>query len=188
MRKRGFTIVEVSIVIFMIILLTSIVAPSLNSQQKSQAAIGIRQNFESVAQVARTQAIRQNRATVLKFNNEGQIGWDFLEEATTEDQIAQDEDANVQLGEVRNGVSPTSTTTFEQYQLNLEDVQQSEWLVGFYPDGTADKAYLQFTMDDQTFLFTVDPESGTTKVIQSTINDQEESEWPAGEIEQRVSQ
>ncbi|MFM9873600.1 MAG: Tfp pilus assembly protein FimT/FimU [Fimbriimonadaceae bacterium] len=186
MRRRGFTIVEVSIVIFMIILLTSIVAPSLHSLQRSQSDIGFRQNFESVAQVARSQAMRQNRATVLKFNNDGQIGWDFLEDPATEQQQTQDDNANIQLGEVRNGVSPTDETTFDTYQLNNEDVQQSEWQVGFYPDGTADNAVLQFTMGDQTFLFSVNPQSGSTTVRQGTIDDQTEYEWPAGEIEQRV--
>jgi Tfp pilus assembly protein FimT len=186
MRQRGFSIVEVSIVVFLIIMLTSIVAPSLGAILRGQAAIGFRQELESVAQRARTQAITNNRATVIKFNVDGQIGWDFLEEPVTDEQITRDDNANVGLGEVRNAVSPTANTSFDVYQLNKEDVQQSDWQVGFYPDGTADRAYLQFTMDDQTFVFVISPSSGTTRVIESTINDQAEQEWPAGEIEQRV--
>jgi len=186
MRQRGFSIVEVSIVVFLIIMLTSIVAPSLGAMMRGQAAIGFRQELESVAQRARTQAMRQNRATVIKFNIDGQIGWDFLEEATTDEQIAQDEDDNFELGQVRNGVAPTETTSFTTYELNRENVSQNEWQVGFYPDGTADRAYLEFTMDNQTFVLIVNPTTGTTRVSEGTINDQEEDEWPAGEIEQRV--
>ncbi len=186
MRRRGFSIVEVSIVVFLIIMLTSIFAPSLGAMMRGQAAIGFRQELESVAQRARTEAIRQNRATVVKFNTNGQIGWDFLEEATTDQQINQDANANVELGQVRNAISPTSDTAFATYELNKENVQQSEWQVGFYPDGTADRAFLEFTMGDLTYVFVVNPQSGSTRVIQSTISDQEEDEWPAGEIEQRV--
>ncbi len=186
MRRRGFTIVEVSTVIFLIILLAATVYPSIGAIQRSQAAIGFRQSVESIAQKARTEAIRQNRATALKFNADGQIGWDFIEDQT-EEQIANGADSDeLELGAVRDAIQPTPTTEMLTYELNRQDVSRDEWQVGFYPDGSADRAYLEFTQDDQTFLLIVNPQSGSTRIIQGTLSEQAEEVWEAGEIEQRV--
>lgn len=185
-RTRGFTIVDVVMVVFLITLLASTVYPAIGAIQKSQAAIGFRQSIESVAQKARTEAIQQNRATALRFNADGQIGWDFIEELT-EEQVANGEETDeLELGAVRDAIQPTDTTEFLTFELDRENVTREEWQVGFYPDGTADRGFLEFTQDDQTFVLIVNPESGSTRVSPGTLSEQEEDEWPAGEIEQRV--
>lgn len=182
MRNRGFTIVEVTLVVVIIAVVASAVFPSIAAIQRSQAAIGFRQALESVAQKARTQAIQQNRATKILLNNEGQVGWDYAEEAISETDTTEE----LELGQVRDPVQPTATTEFTIFEVNREDVNQGDWEVGFFPDGTADRAYLEFTMDDETFVLIVNPNSGSTRVIRGTIDEQTSNEWDAGEIERRV--
>ncbi|MBL8068199.1 MAG: GspH/FimT family pseudopilin [Armatimonadetes bacterium] len=182
--QRGFTIVEVVMVVFIIAILSFAIFPSITAIERSQKAMGFRNALESVAQKARNEAIHNNRATQLKFDTEGRIGWDYAEEAVTESQTANAPD--IELGAVRDPVDPTPTTEFTGYQLANDSVSKSDWLVGFYPDGSADRAYLEFTMDGQTFVLAVNPESGSSAVVQSTIDDQEETQWKAGEVERRV--
>lgn len=190
MRKlnRGFTIVEVVLVMVIIAIVASMIMPSFQAIQRSQAATGFRQGLESVAQKARTRAIRENRATHILFDSNGSIGWDFIEEAAVDPQTGESTgtETELELGQVRDPVQPTATTSFSTYELNREDVDQTDWQVGFFPDGSADRAYLEFTMDDQTFVLIVNNRSGSTRVVQGTIEDQTDDEWEAGEIERRV--
>lgn len=171
-------------VVFIIAILSFAIYPSITAIERSQKALGFRNSLESVAQNARNEAIHNNRATQIKFDNDGRIGWDYAEEAVTDAQTANEPE--IELGSVRDGITPTETTEFSGYQLTGATVTQSDWKVGFYPDGSADRAYLEFTMDGQSYVLTVNPESGSSAIVQSTISEQEKHEWPAGEIERRV--
>lgn len=189
-RNRGFTFVEMVLVIIMIIMFSVIVFPSVIAVQRSQAASGFRIGLENVAQIARRQAVLQNRATVLKFGSDNQIGWDYVEEPTetdtqSENRTVQEEDS-LELGQVRNGISTVENTEFTKFRRNKLDESQSEWQVGFFPDGTADRAVAEFTQDGRSYLLIISPLNGASSVVEGTLDDYEGEGWEAGEIERRV--
>jgi Tfp pilus assembly protein FimT len=184
-RQRGITIVDMVMVMFIITVITAIVTPSLAAIIRSQSDLSFRVGLESLAQKARAIAIREQRATSLTIDNEGRIGWDYAEDARTDDQ-ANDED-NLGLGEVRDPLSFPQSTEFREFQLNSESVSQDEWQVKFFPDGTADQAVAEFAQNEFVHLFTIQSATGATKVTPGNIDDLEETRWEAGQIEQRIT-
>jgi len=189
-RNRGFTFVEMVLVIIMVIMFSAIVFPSVIAVQRSQSASGFRIGLENVAQIARRQAVLQNRATVLKFGSNNEIGWDYVEDPVETDTQStnsntQQEDA-IELGQVRNGISLVENTEFTGYRRNELDESQSEWQVGFFPDGTADRAVAEFTQDGKSYILIISPLNGASNIVEGTLDDYEGEGWEAGEIERRV--
>lgn len=187
-RNRGFTIVEMSVVTIMVILFAAIVFPSVVAVQRSQAASGFRIGLENTVQIARRQAASQNRATVMKFGNDNELGWDFAEdplESSSEDSTTADED-DVELGQVRNGISLPENTEFIEFKRNKQTENQTEWQVKFLPDGTAERAVAEFTQDGKSYILIINPANGSSEVREGTMDDYDDEGWQAGEIEQRV--
>lgn len=188
-RNRGYTIVEMALVVIIIATVAAIAIPSMSAVQRGQSASSFRVGLENVIQTARQQAARQNRVTVVKFNSDNEFGWDFVEdqlESESESSANQDQD-NIELGQVRDGISIPQSTEFVEFRRNKTTENQSDWQVMFMPDGTAERAVAEFTQDGKSYLLIVYPKSGASEVREGTMNDYEEDDsWDAGELEQRV--
>lgn len=191
MRRRGFTFLEISVVVFLIILLSSLVLPSTVAVLRSQQALDFRVNLSALMQEARRQALESGRATTVRFGTENTVGWEFLddpdENATTDEELDREEERTIdQPDGLQQVVRPTESVSFTQFELDRETVDEANWRVGFYPDGTSDQAILEFEQDGQAFVLVVDPKSGIAKLQLGRRDEIEETEWEAGELERRI--
>lgn len=182
---RAFTFIEISVVVFLIILLSFLVLPSIVAAQRSQRAVNFRLELSNLMQEARRQALQQNRATVVRFASDGRLGWTFLDPRPDGAQEPQNPGEDIQDG-LRGLLSPAERTSFAAYRVGRADTNQSDWEAAFYPNGSSDRASLEFEQDGQAWTLTIDPDQGTAAVVRGTLQDIEENTWPAGEVERRV--
>lgn len=191
MRRRGFTFIEMIVVIFMLMLFTAMVYPSVTAVLRSQAASNYRTELITLTQKAREQALRTRRATVVKFDNAGRLGWDFAQDEITDVQgnplrSTGAEEQQLELGALRDPIDAPVGTDFHSYRVGRADVSQADFAARFYPDGTADRAYMELSQNGRIFLLAIDPTNGNAELREETLNEQTEDEWDAGELEQRV--
>ena len=173
-------------VIFLIILLASMVLPSLVAVIKSQDAAAFRLGVVSLMQQARKEAIQQNRAMTVRFDGDA-LGYQVAQGDEREDdatpQLGTAADENIALsGRLR----PYPGTRFTAFEISRESVAQDEFQVTFYPDGSADRAFMQFEIDEQAYLLSVDPMLGLTRLRPGRLEEVEDTTWEAGELERRV--
>ena len=66
MRQRGFTLIEMSIVVFLILLLVAMAAPSLKAYTVEAHLLGAGYTFKSEFLKARSMALKQNVYTAIR--------------------------------------------------------------------------------------------------------------------------
>ncbi len=189
--RRGFTFIEMIVVVFLLTLLTAMVYPSVTAALRSQAQSNFRTELVTLTQRAREQALRSRRATVVKFDTSGRLGWDYAQDEYVDAQgnplrSTGEEEIQLELGSLRDIVNAPEGTEYHVFRSNLANVSQTEFEVRFYPDGTADRGYIEFSQNERVFLLAIDPVTGNAVIREETLNEQSEDEWDAGELEQRV--
>ncbi len=184
MKRRGYSIVEFSAVIFIIVLIGTIAVPRLAAARQSQEAVGFRLGMVNLALTAREFALEQKQTVSLTFNDQDGLSWSPLEDELNEDgtTISTEE---VERRQSSRSVDVPEGVQFTVYQRFGQDLNQTEWRCDFYPDGTCDRATLEFEQDGRAFYYRLDAERGTPVLAEGRANEQAAERWDAGEIELR---
>ena len=174
MNRRGFTLIEVAVVITLIAILATLVVPSVFAAKRSQDAQAVRQDVFGFFAAARVEAIGSGRIVVVRFENSGSqlVAESF--DPVTEQQV------ELRVYEVPDFVTP------ESFLLGDELVSSVEWEVRFYPDGSCDDAEFELLDGSLVVLVTLDPATGRVTVGEDTEEDEVDEFWPAGELEIRA--
>ncbi len=180
-RTGGFSFVEMSAVLFVIMLVVATVMPSVLKVQHSQRSLAFRIGLTGLAQTAKRTAMEQNRTIEIVAGTDS-----FSWRAADSEASGSDEGAERESTASGGQIDVADGTEIEAYEHDRSEVTADEWVIGFYPDGTSDSAKLQFSQEGRQFVLVVDGHSGTAKLAEGTIADQEEETWPAGEIEKRA--
>lgn len=170
--NRGFTMIEMSIVITILALTAALVVPRMAAWREGDSRRALLPNLARLFGHAREDAIVTRSQRQVRFEESDRA---FV--ATTEDPESGDEivEHSVQL---LSGIEPT------RFQLNGNDVSQAEWLVTFYPDGSADLAGVELVEGDQPKSIAID-ERGSARMLQSSIPEAGTEKWEAGSLEIR---
>lgn len=177
-RNRGFTLVEISLVVIVIALISTIAIPRMLSMRVGHEFAIYRVGLVSMAQKAKRSAMQQQVPFVLQFNGDNLT---IQELNPTEIQLEE------QAGAAQSGsLTNIAGTEFTAFQVNGETVTQTDWQVTFYPDGTADKAGLEFDQKGRIWHFKINPLQGRATVEEGQLIDEQEDSWEAGTIEQRT--
>lgn len=177
-NRRGFTFVEMSVVVSLIALLATAILPRILAVQKSQTDTAFRVGLARLVQVARNEAVARKTTVELAVDGD-QIGWQIPEDSAT------DTESSEEATGLQGAISLPDGGELADFQLAFEDVEEDEWSVGFYPDGTSDEAAVAFTLAGREWLLRIDGETGTGRVTTGTIDDVADDSWEAGDLEQR---
>ncbi|MFI5006456.1 MAG: Tfp pilus assembly protein FimT/FimU [Solirubrobacterales bacterium] len=71
MNERGFTLIEISIVVFLILVLVAMMAPSLKAYSVEAHLLGAGQIFKGEFLKARSMAVKQGVYTAIRFERDG---------------------------------------------------------------------------------------------------------------------
>src|SRR5260221_9396158 len=71
MKQRGFTLVEMSIVVFLILVLVAMAAPSLKAYTVEAHLLGAGHTFKGEFLKARSMAVKQGVYTAIRFERDG---------------------------------------------------------------------------------------------------------------------
>ena len=174
MNRRGFTLIEVAVVITLVAILATLVLPSIVAAKRSQDAMSVRQDVFGFFAAARVEAIGLGRIVVVRFDNSGsQLVAESVDPATEQQE-------ELLLYDVPDFVTP------ESFVLGDEVVSSVEWEVRFYPDGSCDAAEFELLDGSLVVLVVLDPATGLVTVGEELEEDEADEFWPAGELEIRA--
>ncbi len=171
-KKAGFTLIELTVVIFIVALFSALFAPNVAAFLKGDEYRTFRAETKSAFGFARESAIQAKAPHRVRIQ----------ESSRTIEVIRQGTDGQDQT--VRT-VDMAQQVTVSKVTLNGQDSNTETWEVTFYPDGSATKAGLELSTDGQLFAVQVNEVTGRSTFIDGELPEDTESRWEAGEREQR---
>lgn len=172
---RAFTLIELSVVVFLIVLLVAAVAPNLVAMKRSQVEREFPIALRRIAVEARERAIASGTPLALTFGDQLQV-LNLVEpsaDGTNDLQLRQ----LVLTPEIQTG----------RLEIAGSESNSADWVLRFYPDGTSDGGGVEFTRGgNQTFALVVDAATGSSRLVDGPLPDTLNQRWQAGEIEHRL--
>lgn len=171
MRRRGFTLIEISTIIVILAMIAAITWPSLASVVKAQRVRSYLQDIERLTVDARAIAVQTGQTVSLASDGEGSF------------QIrAETEETDAQVYEQIAAVPGISVST---YRVGADDVGGDEWEIRFYEDGTADSGGVLLAEGNSSWSLVIEPKSGRGRVQRGELPDTALTEWEAGDYVRR---
>jgi len=166
MRRRGFTFVELSVVIIVMAMFAALTVPNIASTIESGKRRGFRQAVLSLIREARAEAVSRKQPVAMSYTDDG-----FELTVTTNDQ-----DEVIKSIDKVDGVDASHFTT------NGDETADTSWRCSFYPDGTCDGGSFEFDEASDSQTVTIAKRDGHIllndgQYDESTNPDQE---WDAG--------
>ncbi len=189
--RRGFTLIEVSVVIVIIALMAAVAFPRLQQMAESQRAANSVNSVERLLKQAREEAVRRQTRTeivvrgagfVLTAPDEAPPEDAPLAEEAEEGDVSQDEELGLVIGQA----SLTDGATISSLTVRGEEVDEQTFAVGFFPDGSSDSAGVEIDVLGRVSHFTVSSASGGVRRGEGPLPVEEAPDWEAGQNEQRL--
>jgi len=190
--RKGFTLIEVSVVIVIVALMAAIAFPRLQQMAASQRAANSIDEVERLLRQGREEAVRRQAFTRVIVQGSSLIlsAPDQLppedQEELIEDENGDPIDPEGELGQIIGRASLAEGGALAAFQLNGEESEEAEWSASFYADGTASASGLEIDLLGRRISFVVDSTSGAVSRIEGPMPVQESPKWEAGQIEQRL--
>lgn len=171
-RNRGFTLVEMSLVITMIALFATMVMPSIAHWREGIPYRQFPGKLMQLISEAREDAIQSHTPHALSYDEgtgEIRVSWINPDTSLEED-----------------GARLALPDRIQLNRLVLEDVDTapSAWKLTFYPDGTADKGGIELQDEDQSRSISIS-ELGSAKLLDTSLPEATSERWAAGDNETR---
>jgi prepilin-type N-terminal cleavage/methylation domain-containing protein len=188
-RVRAFTLVEMTIVVFILGIIASTLISRLMVQQDGNKMRNSIQKIESVAYKAEQLAVTSGQMRTLGYD-----------ESTQSLTVSQDADSNDLGSNQPNNTLKQSSSNSSGQDSDISESLGAGWTVSevrnsssetesnlaikFYPDGTAEPKSAQFQLGDLTVVLKVTAD-GRISVKRGVIEEDNQQEWEAGQLEQR---
>lgn len=171
MPRRGFTLIEVLVVITILALAAAIVVPNLPSMVKSQQKRDFFDGLERLTFEATNIARTTGQPVRMIANEDGSF------------QLQQD-DADAEPRALRTvaAVDGIAATAFNSGDGSMD---ANSFEVVFYRDGTSSGGSVRLEEGSVTWTFRVDKKDGRGHVISGEAEDEPEDRWEAGDRIQR---
>lgn len=153
-RTAGFTLIELSIALFVLAVLVAFTVPSFVRAYNSQLLRETALTFSTTCQLARVQAVTQQRPAMLRMDLERQVFW--VVQAAKAEPDAEPEEQTVKVVEL-----PPRVRLVAAERADGEFRGEKRVEVVFYPNGTCDSVSVLFRGNEPGGLAaTLDPMTG----------------------------
>jgi type II secretory pathway pseudopilin PulG len=166
-RARGFTYIEVLVVILITLLLAALVMPNLIARKRSRDEWSFRTHLRSLGKDARSRAIEIGRMVSLSFDktkNEVQVIEIDINGAEKQTQA----------------LAVPDWLTPERFVADQNESIGDSWRVPFYSDGASSGGGIEFKSDQGSWSLVVSPLDQTIKDLDGPMPDFTYETWPAG--------
>jgi prepilin-type N-terminal cleavage/methylation domain-containing protein len=170
-RYHGFTLIELSVVIVILLLLAALVMPNLYVLRHSRALYDMEAAIARIPQDAGSEARRSHLPVRVRIEGDAFI-LERIPEAQTDDPVTFQRTAF------------SSEIRVERARLGQEDRDTATWQWTVYPDGSAESGGLEFTVGAARRALAL-YRDGKSQWLTGNLPDTSEEQWPAGEIERR---
>lgn len=167
MRNRGFTYVELGLVVAILFVFASLMLPNFVRLAKSRDLRLFKTRLAALAKEARTRAVQSGDTVALSYDKDS-TKLQAIEENVDHGTFTLDELA------MPDGVAAT------QFSANREESPSDGWRLPFYADGASAGGGIQFEADDQPFYLYVAKGDARPKVQDGPLPDTAFDQWPAG--------
>jgi prepilin-type N-terminal cleavage/methylation domain-containing protein len=171
--KRGFTLIELTVVITILVLFAVAVAPNVLNQQRSGETRAFYSAARRIVSTARETAISTKSPVFLTFDD-----------SQRRLVLSQDDAQTEQKSEIEH-VSLPDGINAGAFRVGGVDSNSSDWSIGFYPDGTADAGGLELELGDGQRSLMI-AANGSATLSDGEMPDTTADRWPAGSYEQRL--
>jgi prepilin-type N-terminal cleavage/methylation domain-containing protein len=195
-RGRGFTLVEMTVVLVVLVVMVSLIAPNIFSMQSAQAQRSSYGKALDFARQAREDAIESGTTYALAYDpSKSQF---LIKRQAPPDSSATSAGnlpppaprplANVQsvsdLQDVTSLQLPEGVEA-NKFQAQDNSVDPSSWLVHFYPDGTSDGGGVEIARGQAIDSLQV-TQDGLPTLVEGELPDASEQQWQAGTYAQKI--
>lgn len=171
MRRIGFTLVEMLTVIVVLATIAAIMVPNVASSIKANTKRTYLASVNRLPTKAKELAIRSGTVVSLVIDEDG----GFQLEQTP---------VNEQEPTVLEIIGPIGIITPDRFIIGTSESSASEWESRFFPDGTSERAGIEFDESGNKWHLVIDNQ-GNGKIASGELPQTQEDRWPAGENVQR---
>ncbi|MFZ4508340.1 MAG: GspH/FimT family pseudopilin [Fimbriimonas sp.] len=173
---KGFTLIELSVVILLIALFAAAIVPNLGRQKDARLEAQFYEGARRLAVVARNRAIQSGTTMVMKYDDATQTL-----EVVPDTSGANNDTSETVLDQVQTPQTQgNSSMRAQTFVLEGADSNASEWQISFFGDGRATAGSIQFN-SGRTLQISA---NGMAQLIEGSVSTEPES-WEAGQLEQR---
>ena len=172
--RAAFTLVELTVVVAVLLILSAAVVPNLIAMENSQRERAFYNTLANMPAQAREKAIAQGRTVSLQYNDTA----NQFQLHTTDD----------------NGNDQTATTLdllpgiqVNRVVLGTNDSSPTDWKLNFYPDGSSDGGGAEMSLPDSTAVsLSVEAANGHSQLLGDRLPDPNSQRWQAGDYVHRT--
>ena len=168
--RRAFTLIEMTIVIGVLLLLSALIVPNFVAMKRSRDARDAEAALLRLPAEARDQSRRLKLPVTLRIEGEA-----LVMERTPKDQDPQEIKRLVLVG-----------IRVDSIQQGGETWEPDSWQWVVYPDGSAPTASIELTEDKRARTLII-PADGEARWAAAGETTGDETQWEAGELEQRAT-
>lgn len=173
-RRAGFTLIELSVVILVLAMMSAIIVPAVVSLLKSQKVESFKADALRLTRQARESAIERSRNVTLKWD--GALIAEIPPNA--------DEDEAQQIGRIELPDGMTVGSVFK----GADEVVEDEWSVTFTPVGKGEEGSIVFESNGANYYIKIEGETGRITSGKGDPPTTLTESWEAGELEKRTVQ
>jgi type II secretory pathway pseudopilin PulG len=188
--KRGFTFIEASVVVMLIVIAAVFITPSFSRMKADRARDDFKNGLPNVVALARETAIINGSAVDLQYDeNDNQM--QIVAASSQNGSSVLSSTPQMTSSGINSGSTPSFTEKLPT-DVNATDFKMpsetttttAAWSVRFYPDGTAEPAGIEFNYKDDSYSLVVNA-NAWGKVVSGGIPDLTADKWAAGTYVQR---
>ena len=172
MKRRGFTLMEVTVVIAVLVITAVMIMPAISRQKGQITQRDFVPALRRIVSSARTAAIDQSVTTYLSWDD-SQAKVILYKQGTADG-------GDEQL----TSISVPNAFTTNSFVLNGESSNSGDWKLHFYPDGSSETGGVEFTDNGKTQYMLVNIR-GIGQLAGGSLPETSSDHWPAGDYEHR---
>jgi type II secretion system protein H len=174
--SRGFTLIEITVIIAILLVLASAILPRLSSFVESQRERSFMQKLVALTAQAREQSIKRGKDVTVQF-----------EESNRTFSIQYTDDSQNQ-STLQSLVMPT-TLDASKFKVGQSTTGAADFKLTFYPDGTSDGGGVEVSRRDVATSITsvvVEKATGAVSMVRDSLPEVGQQSWQAGDYVHRA--
>jgi len=169
---KGFTLIELTVIIIVVALIATIVLPNFVAVRKGQEARNFVSEVRTLAVRARNEALAHGETLAMTYDGTNQQLFVAVEAGEVDEN---QEIANLKLPE---------GTTLQSFKTGTNDTSDANWKVHFYPDGRSEGGGFEINQSNLLHSFVV-RDDGSNQMLAGDYPDQSNEKWQAGDYARR---